>query len=83
MIRGLIDSYNGETKDERVMREFVNKCAEIKGLTQIPEPEKECLKSIIYKPNPFFEELKRKRDRAIKAFLKPNEKNSKRSDDKN
>jgi len=54
MIEALKEIYAGETEDERVMREFVNKCAEIKGLPQTPAPENWFLKGIIYRGNPLL-----------------------------
>jgi hypothetical protein len=55
MIEALKKIYGaGETEDERVMREFVNKCAEIKGLPQTPAPENWFLKDIFNRGNPLL-----------------------------
>lgn len=56
----LKELYNdGESEQERLMREFTNQCARLQGYPEIPEP-KGMLTTLLYKDRPFLKLVKRK-----------------------
>jgi hypothetical protein len=52
IIKVLKELYDGETEEDRLLREFTNHCAKVSGLPETPAPH--TIPELLYAENPFF-----------------------------